>query len=136
MKFVISLILAVIALPAASETWVHVYGVSWHSTPGYRENNTGVGIEHRVSDRWSGMIGTFQNSLDRQSVMVAAKYHWIDRGAWSVRWMLGGATGYRNYAVAPVVLPEVCYRWVCALAVPAVGSETSTAAALYLRIPL
>lgn len=137
MKYFVTFLLIALSVPAhSSDTWVHVYGVSWHDRPGYRETNTGLGVERQLSPKWSAMAGTFQNSLDRQSVIVAAKYHWIRQGAWSVNWHLGGVTGYPNYTVAPMLLPEVCWHWICAMAVPAVGSDTLAAAAFYLRIPL
>jgi len=45
-SFVLALLLT-LAQPVAAETWIHVYGRSWHDQAGYREINTGVGIEQR-----------------------------------------------------------------------------------------
>jgi hypothetical protein len=81
-------------------------------------------------------MGTFQNSIDRQSVQFMAKYHWIEQGNWAVRWQLGGVTGYRDYPVAPVVLPELCWQWLCGMVIPAVDQGSSTAVGMYLRIPV
>jgi len=43
-SFVLALLLT-LALPVTAETWIHVYGRSWHDQAGYREINTGVGID-------------------------------------------------------------------------------------------
>jgi hypothetical protein len=133
-SFVLALLLT-LALPVTAETWVHVYGRSWHDQAGYRGTNTGVGLEHRLAPDWSWAIGTFQNSEDRQSVVVMAKYHWIDHGSWAVRWQLGAVTGYSRREVAPVILPELCWSWVCGMIIPNVG-QSAAAAAFYLRVPL
>jgi hypothetical protein len=128
-------LLLTLAQPVTAETWIHVYGRSWHDQAGYREINTGVGIEQKFAPAWSWAAGTFQNSEDRQSVVVMAKYHWIDHGSWAVRWQLGAVTGYRRREVAPVILPELCWSWVCGMIIPNVG-QSAAAAAVYLRVPL
>ena len=136
MKRLILAVFLILALPVHAETWVHVYGASWHEQPGYREINTGLGIEHRFDDRWTWAVGTFQNSIDRQSVAVLVKYSAFQQGDLLVNWQLGGVTGYRHYAIAPVILPELCVSWVCGMFVPRIGSETQAAVAFYLRIPI
>ena len=133
-SFVLALLLT-LAQPVVAETWLHVYGRSWHDQSGYREINTGVGIEQKFAPAWSWAAGTFQNSEDRQSVVTMVKYHWIDQAPWAVRWQLGAITGYRRYAVAPVILPELCWSWVCGMIIPTT-SQTAAAAAIYLRVPL
>ena len=133
-SFVLALLLT-LSSPVTAETWVHVYGRSWHDQSGYREINTGVGVEQRFSNSWSWAAGTFQNSEDRQSVVVMAKYHWIDNGSWAVRWQLGAVTGYSRRTVASVILPELCWSWVCGMIIPNVG-QSAAAAAFYLRVPL
>lgn len=122
--------------PVSAQTWVHVYGRSWHDQPGYRGINTGVGVEQQFAPQWSWAVGTFQNSEDRQSVVGMAKYQWYQSTSVAVNLQLGGVTGYRRYAVAPVVLPEACVGWLCAMFVPKIGDETTAAVAVYLRIPL
>lgn len=121
---------------ASAETWVHIYGKSWHNQPGYREVNTGIGIEQKFADKWSWSLGTFQNSIDRQSVVGMAKYHWYQQGNLSVNLQMGAVTGYQNYSVAPVLLPEACWKWVCGMFVPEIKNETAAATVVYLRIPL
>jgi len=133
-SFVLSLLLT-LSWPVAAETWVHVYGRSWHDQAGYRETNTGVGVEQQFAPAWSWAVGTFQNSEDRQGVVTMVKYHWIDQAPWAVRWQLGAVTGYSRYTVAPVILPELCWSWVCGMIIPNVG-QSAAAAAFYLRVPL
>ena len=136
MKCLILLVSMILALPASAQTWLHVYGRSWHDQSGYREINTGIGVERQLDDRWTWTVGTFHNSIDRQSVFAVAKYRWYQQGDFISNLQMGGVTGYRGYAVAPVVLPEACWRWVCGMFIPRIENETTAAVAFYLRIPL
>ena len=136
MKSLLLALLFTLSWPVHAQTWVHVYGKSWHALPGYREINTGIGIERQFADDWSWAVGTFQNSIDRQSVTGMLKYQAYRQGDFAVNIQLGGVTGYRNYAVAPVALPEACWAWVCGMFVPRIENETTAALAVYLRIPL
>ena len=137
LKIFLSVVLMSIASTSYAQTSLHIYGKSWHSgSESYRETNTGMGIEQRINSKWSIALGTFQNSLDRQSVIGFGKYHWREYGNWQINVNVGAVTGYNSMKVAPAVLPEVCWQWVCMMGIPAVGSETSAAAAIYLRIPL
>lgn len=122
--------------PVSAQTWVHVYGASRHEHSGYRETNTGVGIEHTVAPRWSGVLGGFQNSYDRQSYYVAGKYQVLQSDPVYVNITMGGVTGYRDYSVLPLVLPELCVTWVCGMYMPRVNHNTVNTFAFYLRIPL
>lgn len=136
MRSFIFAFLLVIAWPVHAQTWLHVYGRSWHDQSGYREINTGIGIEQQFSDRWSWALGTFQNSIDRASAVGMAKYQWYQQSNFIINLQLGGVTGYRNYPVAPFVLPEACWTWICGMFVPRIANETAAAAIVYLRIPL
>jgi hypothetical protein len=134
-SFVLALLLT-LAQPVTAQTWLHVYGRSWHDSPGYREINTGIGIERQFTNDWTWAIGTYRNSIYRQSVVGMAKYQWYQQGDFSVNIQMGGVTGYRRYPVVPMVLPEACWTWICGMAVPRVSNETRSAVAVYLRIPL
>ena len=134
-SFVLALLLT-LAQPVVAETWLHVYGRSWHESSGYREINTGIGIEHQFADDWTWAVGTFQNSISRQSVAGMVKYQWYQQGDFIVNIQIGGVTGYNRYPVIPMVLPEACWSWVCGMAIPKVSSDTQAAVAVYLRIPL
>ena len=119
----------------AQDRWLHVSGVSWHDQPGFQQQNWGAGWETRTGNNWSVAVGAYRNSLDRTSVYGLAKYHWIKGDRWQVNINAGLVTGYRAMPVVPVVLPELCVTWVCALVIPRVGQNQATAAAVYLRIP-
>ena len=128
--------LALFVTSAHADTWVNVYGLSHHAKSGDREHNPGIGLETSIDRDWSLAVGTYLNSIDRRSYLVAGKYHWIDRGVWKVNVNMGGVTGYRHTEVAPLVLPELCWRWVCGIYIPKFGDEVEAAMAIYLRIPL
>lgn len=134
-SFVFALLLTV-SWPLSAQTWLHVAGLSWHDRPGFREVNTGIGIEQQFAPKWTWALGTYQNSVDRQSVYALTKYQWIQRSDMAVNVNIGGVTGYRTWAVAPAVLPEICWHWICTIGMPQVGNETTAAVAVYLRIPL
>jgi hypothetical protein len=136
MKPFLLALLLILARPVAADTWLHIYGRSWHDQSGYKESNMGIGFERQYAPDWSWAVGTFQNSIDRQSVTGMLKYQAYQQGDFAVNLQLGGVTGYRNYAVAPVALPEACWRWVCGMFVPKIENETTAAVAVYLRIPL
>jgi hypothetical protein len=137
MKKLISVVLSLfLTTSATAETWIHIYGASRHEHSGYRETNTGIGIEHTVTPRWSGVVGGFQNSYNRQSYYVAGKYHVLQSSPVYVNITMGGVTGYYNYEVLPLVLPELCVTWVCGMYMPRVNHNTVNTLAFYLRIPL
>ena len=137
MKYLIWALLIICPFPAvAANTWLHIYGKSWHDRSGYHEDNAGVGIEKQFNDQWTWAVGTFHNSIDRQSVFALTKYQWYQRGDFISNLQIGAVTGYRGYAVAPVVLPEACWSWVCDMFIPRIENETTAAVAFYLRIPL
>lgn len=136
MKKILGVLFLLWAQNSVAESWLHVSGLSWHDRPGYQEINTGIGFESSWNQSWNWAVGTFQNSIDRQSVYALAKYRWWVKDDLAVNLNLGGVTGYRRYAVAPVILPEACVGWLCAMFIPRIGDETTAAAAVYLRIPL
>lgn len=136
MKSFVFAFLLVLAWPASAQTWLHVYGLSWHESPGYQDVNTGIGIERQFSDDWTWALGTYRNSINRQSMVGMAKYQWYQQPDFGVNIQIGAVTGYRRYILVPMILPEVCWSWICGMAVPRVSSDTRSAVAVYLRIPL
>lgn len=136
MKSFVFAFLLILAVPASAQTWLHIYGLSKHESPGYQEINAGIGIEQQFAEQWSWGLGTYRNSIYRQSMAGMVKYQWYQQGDFSVNMQMGGVTGYRRYAVAPVILPETCWSWICGMFVPRIENETRAAVAVYLRIPL
>ena len=49
---------------------------------------------------------------------------------------VGAVTGYDPYPVAPTLFPEVCYSYLCAVALPRVKSTGANAIGVRLRIPV
>ena len=136
MKSFLFALLLCLTMPVSAQTWLHVYGKSWHDSHGFRQVNTGIGIERQFAPDWSWAAGTFQNSIDRQSVVGMVKYHWYQQEKFAVNVQMGGVTGYQNYSVVPLILPEACWSWLCGMFVPRIDNETTAAVAVYLRIPL
>lgn len=109
-RFATAALLAALVAPAVAADVTLLSGfISRHSSPGYHESNHGIGIRIDSGD-WAGYaIGTYRNSLDRQTVYVAKEWQWHVAGPLSVGVIAGGATGYR-FAITPAVLPEVVLR--------------------------
>lgn len=121
---------------AQAQTWLHVTGLSWHDRPGYNGTNTGFGLETQIEPRWSGALGVYHNSLYRTTLYAVGKYQWIQQGAWQINVNMGAATGYEPGPIGPVLMPELCLAWVCVFATPRLGRDTTSAAVIYLRIPI
>lgn len=133
---VLMLWMTMLALPAQAQTaWLHVYGTSWHQEPGYNSRNWGLGAEVQLADRWTVAGGTYRNSVDRDSWYALAKRQVWQQGSVIVNLNMGAATGYQS-SITPVVLPEVCWAWLCGFVLPRAGAGTTAMTALYLRIPL
>ena len=128
--------LLLLVLPAQAQTaWLHVYGRSWHRDPGYRSHNWGLGAEIQLADQWTVAGGTYRNSVDRDSWYALVKRQVWQQGSVIVNLNMGAATGYQ-FQVTPVLLPEICWSWLCGFALPSAGAGTTAMAALYLRIPI
>lgn len=120
----------------AQSSWLHVSGMSWHDQAGYNGSNPGLGFEIRTDPKWSVAGGTYRNSFGRTTWYGMTKYHWYRVGDMQINANIGAVTGYGYRPAAPIVLPELCYQWMCLLGVPRVGPDTTSALALYLRIPI
>jgi hypothetical protein len=120
---------------AHAETYIQINGVSVHTKPGFNGFNYGAGIEQTITDRWSVAGGWYRNSEYRGSAYSYARYSVYKDGAWNIGIAGGLVTGYESYTVAPTVFPEVCYDYLCAVALPQVKSTGASALALHLRVP-
>lgn len=130
-----AVILWFLAGAAQGQTWLHVGGFSQHDRSGFNNSNPGIGIEWQTAHHWSMAFGTYHNSDFRQTVYTATKYQWYVRSDVAININIGAATGYITAPVVPVVAPEMCYRWTCAMVLPAVRASGASAVAFYLRIP-
>jgi hypothetical protein len=119
-----------------AETYIQVNGVSVHDRAGFNGFNYGAGIEHAVSERWSIAGGWYRNSEYRNSTYGYARYAVYKNGPWDVGVGAGLVTGYNLYAVAPIAFPEICYSYLCAIAIPQVNAGGANALALHLKLPI
>lgn len=129
------LLWSIASLVQAHDRWINIHGYSWHDRSGYNQNNWGLGLEKKTQDRWSAAVGIYRNSIDRTSVYGIARYHWVDTDMVKINVMIGTVSGYDVRPLAPVLLPELCVNWVCTFLVPKIGPNTTSALAIYLRVP-
>ena len=102
----------------AEETYLQINGASIHSKSGYNGFNPGLGIEQGVSENWNVAGGWYYNSDYRGSAYAYGRYSYYHQGGWDLGIGIGAVTGYSKWAVMPMVFPEFCYEWLCAIALP------------------
>jgi len=136
MKIIFTIFLAVFVITASAETYVQLNGISVHNRPGYNGVNYGAGIEQTVADRWTVAGGWYRNSEYRGSTYGYARYALYKDGPWDIGMGAGVVTGYSSYKVAPMAFPEICYSYFCAIAIPQVNSNSASAVAFHLRLPI
>ena len=129
-------ILFLITTSASAETYIQINGVSVHTRPGFNGFNYGAGIEQTITDRWTVAGGWYRNSDYRGSAYGYARYSVYNNGPWNLGIAGGLATGYDPYTVAPTLFPEVCYSYLCAVALPQVKATGASALAVHLRVPI
>lgn len=135
---IFGLLISLAQISWAQDTWIHVNGRSFHDSGYYRQWNPGLGIERKINNDkdWTWAAGWYQNSIDRITTYSSVKRMWRLDDTWQININMGGVTGYRGWTVAPVILPEACYGWVCGFFIPKLNHENTAAAAFYLRIPI
>ena len=99
------LLAGLIAGPAVAQTVVSGY-VSKHFRPGYRETNPGVGYRFDQGPYADWVLGTYRNSLDRQSFYAARELTFGVVPYVRVGALVGVATGYKT-PLLPAVLGEL-----------------------------
>lgn len=129
-------ILLLISISASAETYIQVNGASVHTKPGFNGFNYGAGVEQTITDRWTVAGGWYRNSEYRGSAYGYARYSVYKDGPWDLGIAGGLVTGYEPYTVAPTLFPEVCYSYLCAVALPQVKSTGASALAVHLRVPI
>jgi hypothetical protein len=135
-KAIIILFLITVCNFSLAETYIQINGASVHTKPGFNGFNYGAGIEQTVADRWTIAGGWYRNSDYRGSAYAYARYAVYKQGQWDIGIGAGLATGYEPYTVAPTLFPEVCYGYLCAIALPQVKTTGASALALHLRVPI
>lgn len=98
-----------------SALWVNAGALTYHSnqSKGYNENNHGLGVEYQFRPDTSVMVGSFYNSVRRDTHYAAVNWQPIALGDWKLGMAVGVMNGYPavksgNYFVA--ALPMVSYE--------------------------
>jgi hypothetical protein len=136
MKKISTIILLLWSLTGQAQTYVQVNGISVHDRAGFNGVNYGAGVEQTVTDQWSVAGGWYRNSDYRGSAYGYARYAVYKNGPWNVGVAGGLVTGYEPYTVAPTLFPEICYSYLCAVALPQVKTSGASALAFHLRVPI
>ena len=136
MKTFIAILFAIASNFSLAQTYVQINGVSIHDKSGYNQFNYGAGIEQTITDRWTVAGGWYRNSEYRGSTYGYARYSVYKVGPWNLGVGAGLVTGYNSYTVAPMAFPELCYSYLCAVAIPQVNAGGASALAFHLRLPI
>ena len=136
MKTFIAILLAIASNFSSAQTYVQINGVSVHNRTGFNGFNYGAGVEQTITDRWSIAGGWYRNSDYRGSAYGYARYSVYKEGPWDIGVAGGLVTGYEPYTVAPTLFPEICYSYLCAVALPQVRATGASALAVHLRLPI
>jgi hypothetical protein len=136
MKIIFAILLVVFISQVSAETYVQLNGASVHNRSGFNGFNYGAGLEHAVADRWSVAGGWYRNSEYRGSTYGYARYAVYKDGPWDLGVGVGVVSGYNSYTVMPMAFPEVCYSYLCAIAMPQVNANGASALAFHLRVPI
>jgi hypothetical protein len=136
MKIIPLAFLFFVSLATQAETYIQVNGVSAHDRSGYNGFNYGAGVEQAVTKDWNVAAGWYYNSEYRGSTYAYGRYAVYKQDSWDIGVALGVVTGYQRAAVVPMVFPEACYGWTCALFAPRVESTGANVIGVRLRIPV
>jgi hypothetical protein len=136
MKIVFTILLVVFISQVSAETYVQLNGASVHDRSGFNGFNYGAGLEHAVADRWSVAGGWYRNSEYRGSTYGYARYAVYKSRPWDIGVGVGAVSGYNSYTVMPMAFPEICYSYLCAIAMPQVNANGASALAFHLRVPI
>ena len=129
-------ILFLITASASAETYLQVNGTSIHSKPGYNQFNYGAGIEQTITDRWTVAGGWYRKSEYHGSAYGYARYSLYKNGLWDIGIGAGVVTGYHRMKVLPMAFPEVCYNYLCAIALPQVEPGGASVLGVHLKLPV
>ena len=136
MKKLLIVLLIILSNNSQAETYVQLNGASVHDCPGFNSVNYGAGVEQTVTDRWSVSGGWYRNSEYRGSVYGYTRYSVYKNGPWDIGIGAGAVTGYQRMRVMPMAFPEVCYSYLCVIALPQVDASGASALAFHLRLPI
>jgi hypothetical protein len=135
-KILLALVLTFYLSFGQAQTYVQINGASLHDQSGFNGWNWGAGLEQGITDRWTVAGGWYRNSDYRGSTYAYGRYAFYKKNAWDIGVAVGVVTGYNPYPVAPTLFPEVCYSYLCAVALPRVNATGASAIGFRLRIPV
>ena len=136
MKIVIGIILCLFCNFVLADTYLQINGASLHSKPGYNQFNYGLGLEQTISDNWNVAGGWYRNSEYNGSAYAYGRYSFYRNGSWDLGVGVGVVTGYKVMPVLPMIFPEFCYSYLCAIALPQVEPAGASVLGLHLKIPI
>ena len=136
MKLWLAFCLLFLNLTCHGQTYLQINGVSAHDRPGYNGFNYGAGVEHTLNQNWTLAGGWYYNSERRGSGYAYGRHALYKRDSWDIGIAVGAVTGYQRAVVVPMVFPEVCYGWLCAMAFPRVEATGANVIGLRARIPI
>ena len=102
-----------------SKWWVTMPLTSWHKeNKDYNERNWGIGLEHKQTETWSWVGGTYRNSFYKQSYYLGGVYAPLKLEIREVNiklgLLLGLFSGYENkivFLTPPVIQVEAFKKW-------------------------
>ena len=136
MKILFAILCMMVINQALAETYIQINGTSIHDRSGFNGFNYGVGVEQPVSKDWSVAGGWYRNSEWHGSTYAYARYAAYKNGPWDIGIGAGAVTGYQRMRVMPMAFPEVCYSYLCVIALPQVDASGASALAFHLRLPI
>ncbi len=100
---------------SADALWLNVGALTYHPNrdKGYNENNSGLGVEYRLRPNTSVMLGTFKNSVHRDTNYAAVNWQPIALGNWKLGLAVGVMNGYpgvENGGYFAAALPMASYE--------------------------
>jgi hypothetical protein len=136
MRGILLIFLTVFSLNCLAEDYVRFTGLSWHSTPDNNPINAGVGFEFKHNKEWAWTGGTYRNSEYNYSWYAGARYTFYKDEDWNVGLIGGAVTGYRAMPVIPMLMPDVCWNYLCVGALPKVSKDGSNVVAFSVKLPI
>ncbi len=101
--------------PAEPALWLNLGALTHHpnQSRGYNENNSGLGLEYRFKPDTSVMVGSFYNSVRRDTNYAAVNWQPLALGDWKLGLAMGVMNGYpdvENGGYFVAALPMASYE--------------------------
>jgi len=136
MQALVLILLTLFSLNCLAEDYVRFSGLSWHSTPNNNPVNAGVGFEFEHNKDWAWTGGVYRNSEYNYSWYAGARYTFYKDTDWNIGLIGGAVTGYRAMPVIPMLLPDICWNYICGGALPKVSKDGSNVIVFSIKLPL